>query len=163
MDWFAKKLAEVEGEMTDNAGPNAQPPSEPNSSSLAWLQRAGELASSATDHLKEIGSTAASAATELALREQLERKDVEVREAEQEAHMLRQQLIAVQAQVSTWRQQAETAQAKAVAAERMAAAAALPPSPPVAASPDLVPQLEEKNAKLKALLQVQPDPTSIPC
>ena len=160
MDWFAKKLAEVEGEMEDNSGPlspQQQQAASSSGASLAWLQRAGKLASTATDHLKEIGSTAANAASELALREELERMSADVKEAEQTAHLLRQQLGAAYVQSARWRKQAEEAEARAAAAEQKAVTAAATVSPKSAIEPGRGSspgraELEEKNAKLKTLL-----------
>ena len=103
MDWLSKKLAEVDNEMGSVAPANEPQPAAGSGLNLDWLQQAGQLASSATDHLKDMASTAASAATELALREELERKAAEVVEAEDAAQALRQQLHVAQGQTTLWK------------------------------------------------------------
>ena len=104
MDWLSKKLAEVDNEMGAAApAGQTQPAAGGSGLNLDWLQQAGQLASSATDHLKDMASTAASAATELALREELERKAAEVVAAEDAATVLRQELHVANGQLKVWK------------------------------------------------------------
>ena len=150
MDFFRKALADVEGEMMSNAGIDpasrpapaaAEPPS--SNSGLGIFSHAAELASSATGHLSALSSGAASAAAELALREELSRKEDALATAEAQVAQLQQQL-------QTAKKQQPQPEAPAAAAAQLAAAEAENRK-----SQERLAALEARDAKLKGLLKKQ--------
>ena len=125
--------------MLSNAGVDSatQPPPEPASSSAGLggglFANVASVASSASDHLSALSSGAAAAATELALREELSRKEDALADAEAQIQQLKVQL----------RQQPQ----QSASAEPAAGSDAL------RESQEKVAQLEGREAKLKALLK----------
>ena len=101
MDFFKRKLAEVEGEMTTTSSPAGaasggmdsgmtESAAKLGASSAAAAEKATAWLSSATGHLKALGT--GGAFEELTMREELERKDEALNAAQQQVVELTEQL-----------------------------------------------------------------------
>ena len=147
MDFFRKALDSVENEMSANAGtdPGAARPATAPATGAASSGLGGNLlsnltsaASSASEQLRstaeQLSSGAAAAATELALREELSRKEDALAEAQAEIRLLQRQLE------------------ESPGAPAAVSASARPPET-VLESQEKVLELEAREAKLKALLK----------
>ena len=147
MDFFRKALDSVENEMSANAGtdPGAARPATAPATGAASSGLGGNLlsnltsaASSASEQLRstaeQLSSGAAAAATELALREELSRKEDTLAEAQAEIRLLQRQLE------------------ESPGAPAAVSASARPPET-VLESQEKVLELEAREAKLKALLK----------
>ena len=145
MDFFRKALDSVENEMSLNAGtepgaarPATMPPPPVPGLGGNLLSNLTSAASSASEQLRstaeQLSSGAAAAATELALREELSRKEDSLAGAEAEIRLLQRQL-------------------EESAGPPAAVAASARPPETVLESQEKVLELEAREAKLKALLK----------
>ena len=146
MDFFRKALDSVENEMSSNAGTEpgaARPATAPATGASSGLggnllSNITSAASSASEQLRstaeQLSSGAAAAATELALREELSRKEDALAGAEAEIRLLQRQLE------------------ESPGPPAAVAASARPPET-VLESQEKVLELEAREAKLKALLK----------
>ena len=146
MDFFRKALDSVENEMSSNAGTEpgaARPATAPATGASSGLggnllSNITSVASSASEQLRstaeQLSSGAAAAATELALREELSRKEDALAGAEAEIRLLQRQLE------------------ESPGPPAAVAASARPPET-VLESQEKVLELEAREAKLKALLK----------